>query len=339
MINKYSTAIVELSLYYLTNCVTAILWIVDAGVMRVLVTGGAGFIGSHIAERLVKRGESVTVVDDLSSGNREWIPSEATFVEGDLLERETLESVIHPDLDVVFHLASRKAVNDDHPHSQFRENALMTSSLLQTMQTQGVNTLVFTSSSTVYGEAPRPTPEDYAPLEPISAYGASKLACEGLLATAAHSYGMTVRNVRFANIVGPRLRGAVIPDFIEKLQADPETLTILGNGRQEKSYMHVDDCIDAMLHVLEEATGSMTSVNLGTRTTTSVNRIADIVTDEMGIDPAYEYTGGERGWTGDVPKMRLSIEKLAALGWEPSTESDAAVRRATRALLSEQRVG
>jgi UDP-glucose 4-epimerase len=307
--------------------------------MRVLVTGGAGFVGSHLAEQLVERGDSVTVTDDLSSGKREWVPSEATFVEGDLLDRETLESVVDPELDVVFHLASRKAVNDDRPHSQFRENALMTSSLLQAMRSHSVDTLVFTSSSTVYGEAPRPTPEDYAPLEPISAYGASKLACEGLLATAAHSQGVTVRNVRFANIVGPRLRGAVIPDFIEKLQADPETLTILGNGRQEKSYMHVDDCIDAMLHVLEKATGPMTSVNLGTRTTTSVNRIAGIVADEMGVDPTYEYTGGERGWTGDVPKMRLSIEKLAALGWEPSTESDAAIRQATRELLSEPEIG
>lgn len=125
--------------------------------MEVLITGGAGFIGSHLAERLVERGDSVTVVDDLSSGKREWVPSEATFVEGDLLERETLESVVDPELDVVFHLASRTAVNDDHPHSQFRENALMT-------------------SSAVYGETPRPTPGDDAPLEAVCAYRTGKLA-------------------------------------------------------------------------------------------------------------------------------------------------------------------
>ncbi|TYL36445.1 UDP-glucose 4-epimerase [Natronococcus pandeyae] len=303
--------------------------------MNVLVTGGAGFIGSHLAERLIEQGDTVTVVDDLSNGRRNWAPADARFVDGNLLEDTTIDTVITPDLDVVFHLASRTRVDDDDPRSQFRENTAMTAKLLNAIRKNDVGTLCFTSSSTVYGEAPRPTPEDYAPLEPISIYGASKLACEGMLSTAAHSHGVTVRNVRFANIIGPRLQGAVIPDFIEKLRTTPETLTILGDGRQEKSFMHIDDCIDAMLHVLNEATGPMSSVNLGTRTTTSVSRIADIVSEEMGLDPKYEYTGGNRGWTGDVPKMRLSIEKLSALGWEPSMESEVAVRTATQELLQE----
>ena len=303
--------------------------------MHALVTGGAGFIGSHFTERLIDRGDTVTVIDDLSTGKRGWLPPTAWFVNGTLLDETALDSAVTSDIDVVFHLASRKQVDDDNPRSQFRENTEMTARLVDAMRNTGVETLVFTSSSTIYGEAPRPTPEDYAPLEPISAYGASKLAAEGILSTAAHSHGITVYNVRFANIVGPRLRGAVIPDFIEKLRADPESLTILGNGRQEKSYMHISDCIDAMLHVFDTADGPMTSVNLGTRTTTSVTRIADIVADELGLDPEYEYTGGERGWTGDVPKMRLSIEKLSALGWEPSIESDDTVRTATQELLEE----
>jgi UDP-glucose 4-epimerase len=153
---------------------------------------------------------------------------------------------------------------------------------------------------------------------------------------------LTVRTFRFANIVGSRLRGAVIPDFsvsklatVEKLEENPETLTILGNGRQEKSYMHIDDCIDAMLHVLEHANGPLATYNLGTRTTTSVNRIADIVSDELGLEPDYEYTGGDRGWTGDVSTMRRSIEKLDALGWEPAYESDKAVRKATQELIED----
>jgi UDP-glucose 4-epimerase len=233
------------------------------------------------------------------------------------------------------HLASRKAVDDDDPRGQFRDNTEMTYDIVEAALDAGVSEFVFTSSSTVYGEAPRPTPEDYAPLEPISAYGASKLACEGILSTAAHSHGLSVYNFRFANIVGPRLRGAVVPDFIEKLRESPDSLRILGDGRQEKSYMHVEDCLDAMLYVYEHADGPMATFNLGTRTTTSVNRIANIVADEMELTPDYQYTGGDRGWTGDVPKMRLSVEKLSGVGWEPSTESDRAVRRATRELLDE----
>jgi len=302
---------------------------------RTLVTGGAGFIGSHLTRRLLADGDDVTVVDDLSNGRARWVPDDVRFVEADLTNSDTVADVVSSEYDLVVHLASRKAVDDPNPRSQFRENTEMTYALVEAVLDAGIPELVFTSSSTVYGEAPRPTPEDYAPLEPISTYGASKLACEGILSTAAHSHGLTVYNFRFANIVGSRLRGAVIPDFIEKLRENPEALTILGDGRQEKSYMHVEDCIDAMLYVYEHASGPMATYNLGTRTTTSVTRIADIVTEEMDLDPDYEYTGGERGWTGDVPKMRLSIEKLGALGWEPSVESSRAVRLSTRDLLSE----
>ncbi|AGB33882.1 UDP-glucose 4-epimerase [Natrinema pellirubrum DSM 15624] len=302
---------------------------------RILVTGGAGFIGSQLTDRLLEANNDVTIVDDLSNGRAEWVPDGATLVERDLTDDDALKGVLTSDFDRVFHLAASKAVNTDSPRAQFEANTQMTYNVLETMQEVGVTDLAYTSTSTVYGEAPRPTPEDYAPLEPISVYGASKLADEGLCSTYAHSHDLTVHTFRFANIVGGRLRGAVIPDFIEKLQADPETLTILGDGRQEKSYMHVDDCIDAMLHVCEQAEGPLATYNLGTRTTTSVTRIADIVSEELGLEPEYEYTGGDRGWTGDVPKMRLSIEKLDALGWEPTHESDRAVREATRELCTE----
>ena len=301
---------------------------------RVLVTGGAGFIGSHLTERLLADGVDVTIVDNLSNGDADRVPDDATFVEADLTEPGVLEGRLD-DVDLVFHLAASKHVDTDRPHGQFDDNTRMTRNILESMADAGVTDIAYTSSSTVYGEAPRPTPEDYAPLEPISAYGASKLADEGLLSARAHSHDLTVWNFRFANVVGPRLRGAVIPDFIEKLQDDPETLTILGDGRQEKSYLDVEDCLDAMLHVVEHTDDAMNTYNLGTRTTTSVDRIAAIVADEMGLEPEYEYTGGDRGWTGDVPKMRLSIEKLSALGWEPTRSSDEAVRRATREILTE----
>ena len=300
---------------------------------RVLVTGGAGFIGSHLVERLLEDGHDVTVVDDLSGGTREWLPGGVGFVDGDLTEREVVEEALTDDVDLVFHLAASKQVNTDRPREQFERNSEMTYNLLERMDAVGTDRLAFTSSSTVYGDAPRPTPEEYAPLEPISVYGASKLADEGLISTYAHSHGIQAWAFRFANIVGPRLRGAVIPDFVEKLRAGPETLTILGNGRQEKSFMHVSDCLDAMLYAVSHADRPMNVHNLGTRTTTSVTTIADIVAEVMGLDPAYEYTGGDRGWTGDVPKMCLSIEKLAALGYEPELSSDRAVRRAAEELV------
>jgi len=299
---------------------------------RLVVTGGAGFVGSHLCERLVADNE-VVAVDDFSNGERDWLPDGVEVVEGDLTDPDVAAAAITEDVDGVFHFAANKdAAADDI--EQYRFNNRLTETVLDRMDAVGVDKIAFTSSSTVYGEAPRPTPEDYAPLEPISIYGASKLGEESLLSVYANSHDFTAWVYRFANIVGPRLQlGAVIPDFVDKLEDDPESLTILGDGRQEKSYLHVDDCVDAMCHVVEHATDDFNVYNLGTRTTTSVTTIADIVSDEMGLDPDYEYTGGDRGWVGDVPRMRLSIEKLSALGWGPEGSSDDAVRRATRELL------
>jgi len=303
---------------------------------RVLVTGGGGFVGSHLIEQLLELDNHVTVVDKFSTGCREWIDNRASIIEADLTEPGSATDVIDPNYDLIFHLAARSDPNDDDPQAQFAENTAMTHGLLKAARDAGVTNIAYTSSSTVYGEAPRPTPEDYAPLEPISVYGASKLADEGLLSTYAHSHGFTVWNFRFANVVGSRLRGAVIPDFIEKLRSDSSRLEILGDGRQEKSYLHVTDCVAAMVHVIENATGGpMQSYNLGTRTTTSVDRIAEIVCDVLGVDPVFEYTGGDRGWVGDVPRMRLSIEKMSGLGWNPRLESDEAVRTTAEELDSE----
>jgi UDP-glucose 4-epimerase len=301
---------------------------------RVLVTGGAGLIGSHLAGALAEDNH-VVAVDDLSKGDADRVPDAVEFVQGDLLDPDDVAEVVTEDLDLVFHLAAYTDTNFDDDRKLFEENTEMTYNLLQRMEDVGVTNLAFTSSSTVYGEAPMPTPEDYAPLEPISIYGASKLADEGLLSTYAHSYDFQVWTFRFANIVGPYQRGNVVPDFIQKLQQDPDSLTILGDGRQEKSYLHVDECVRAIQHVVEHADRDLNVYNLGTRTTTSVTRIADIVADEMGLDPDYEFTGGDRGWVGDVPKMRLSIEKLSALGFEPQQSSDEAVRDATRDLVAE----
>ena len=307
----------------------------DLGDARICITGGGGFVGSHLADRLVDDAD-VVVADRFGNGRREWVPDGAAIVEGDLRDPAVVARAIARETDIVFHFAADKAVDSDDPDEQFRLNTTMTANVLERMRAVGCDRIAFTSSSTVYGEAPRPTPEDHAPLEPISSYGAAKLAEEALLSVYAHSHGIRAWNFRFANIVGPRLQlGAVIPDFIHKLRQDPTELEILGDGRQEKSYMHVEECLDAMLFVIRHADEPLNTYNLGTRTTTSVRTIADVVADEMGLDPAYAFTGGDRGWVGDVPRMRLSIERLAALGWEPTLSSDESVRRATRELLEQ----
>ena len=304
---------------------------------RICITGGGGCIGSHLADRLIENNE-VVVIDRFGSGRREWVPDAAEIVVGDLRHPEDVARAIDRRTDFVFHCAADKAVNSEDPDAQFHENTLLTSNVLARMAEVGCDRISFTSSSTVYGEAPRPTAEDHAPLEPISMYGAAKLAEEGLLSVYAHTKDFEVWNFRFANIVGPRLQlGAVIPDFIHKLQQDATTLEILGNGRQEKSYLHIRDCISGMCYAIEHAShqsGPVHTYNLGTNTTTAVHEIAEVVCDVLDVDPTIEYTGGTRGWTGDVPKMRLSIQKLAALGWEPEVESTPAVRTATEELVS-----
>ena len=302
----------------------------------VLVTGGAGLIGTHLAESLAADND-VLVADNRSKGNREWVPEAATFVEADLTDPDDVAEVVTSDLDLVFHLGALSDVNRGDHRRVFEANNGMLYNLLERMEEVGLSEIAFASSSAVYGEAPRPTPEDFAPLEPVSTYGASKLAGEGLLTTYAHSHDFTTWIFRFSNVVGPHQRNNVISDFIEKLLDDPTGLTILGNGRQEKSYLHVEDCVDGMCHVVEHADEPVNIYNLGTRTTVSVTRIAEIVSDVVGCEPEFEYTGGDRGWTGDVPKMRLSIEKVGATDWAPERESAQAVRTAAEQLYEELR--
>lgn len=307
----------------------------DVADQHVLVTGGAGFIGSHLVERLRSVGASVTIVDNLSSGRRKWVPPDETVIDWDLTNPGGLVEEVAESVDTVYHLASRTAVDDPHPLDQFTDNCAMARNLIDELPGLGDPDIVFTSTSTVYGDAPRPTPEDFAPLQPISMYGASKLACEAMFSVIAQQGQSSVLIFRFANVVGPRLRGAVIPDFIEKLLADPNKLEILGNGQQRKSYIHVDDCIEAMLTIQDRTSAQISAVNLGTRTSTSVDRIAEIVISELGVDPDISYTGGKTGWLGDVSQMRLSIEKASALGWRPAHSSERAVERATKQLCEE----
>lgn len=301
---------------------------------RILITGGTGFIGPHLARELLSRGAEVHAVDKDVDG-RPRLPDPVTFTQADLTDSGAVADVVTDEIDGVFHLAAASDAADPDKRSQFEQNNAGTYTLLERMHAVGIDHLVFTSSSAVYGEAPRPTTEDYAPLEPISAYAASKLACEGIISVYAHTHDIQAWVFRFANVVGAGQRGNVVPDFVEKLLDDPSRLEILGDGRQEKSYLHVEECVDGMCELVGAADEAFNLFNLGTRTTTSVQEIADIVSETVGAQPEYQYTGGKRGWPGDVPRMRLSIEKARALGWEPQQSSDDAVRQAAADVLAE----
>ncbi len=309
--------------------------------MKCVVTGGAGFIGSHLVDRLLGQGHEVTVIDNLSSGRLEFIghhfPDDRfNFIKMDISVEQQVKDI--QGSDIVFHLAAnpdvRLGAEDTRVH--LKQNIIATYNVLESMRALGVKNIAFTSTSTVYGEAAIvPTPEDYGPLMPISLYGASKLACEALISSYCHTFGMTSWLFRFANIIGARSTHGVIYDFAMKLSKDPSRLTILGDGRQSKSYLLIEDCIDAMLFATGQQPGPVNIFNIGSEDRIDVTCIARIVANEMGLNGVqFEYTGGDRGWAGDVPFMGLSIEKLKTIGWSPRHNSEESVRLCIRSLLA-----
>jgi len=308
--------------------------------MKCVVTGGAGFIGSHLADRLLERGNDVKVIDDLSGGRLEFIEGHFPDDRFDFVKRDISEGIIKDikGADIVYHLAANPDVKlgAENTKVHMKQNIIATYNVLESMREFGVKNIAFTSTSTVYGEATTvPTPENYGPLMPISLYGASKLACEALISAYCHTFNMTACLYRFANIIGPRSTHGVIFDFMRRLRNDPSKLTILGDGRQSKSYLHVGDCVDAMLFAVERQNGPVNIYNIGSEDRIDVTGIAKIVTQEMGLNGVeFEYTGGTRGWVGDVAFMGLSVEKMKALGWTPKHNSEESVRLCVRSLLN-----
>ncbi len=310
--------------------------------MKALVTGGAGFIGSHLIDALLAKGYEVACIDNFSSGRKEFIEKnldKIELIEGDLLNRQDIKKALDG-CDIVFHLAANPDVRVGavNPKLHFNNNIIATYNLLEEMREKGVKKIAFTSSSTVYGDATViPTPEDYGPLIPISLYGASKLAAEALICSYCHTFDMETVIYRFANVVGPRSTHGVIYDFIKKLRANPDELEILGDGTQKKSYLYIDDCIDAMLFGIEKAKERVEIFNIGSEDWVEVKEIADIVSQEMGLKPEYRFTGGinGRGWKGDVKFMRLDISKLKNLGWKPKYGSREAIRMTAKWLIEE----
>jgi len=313
--------------------------------MKVLVTGGAGFIGSHLVDFLIDGGREVCVIDDLSAGSldnlRRWESDpRLSFVKGDLLDPEAVIGALGG-CDVVHHFAANPEVRASRasPEDHFKQNVEATYRLLEAVRrVGGVELFVFASSSTVYGEADMvPTPEDYGPLKPISHYGASKLAAEALVSAYASMYGLRAVIFRLANIVGPRSGHGVVYDFVEKLRADQGKLEVLGDGSQSKSYLYVDDCVRGMVMGAEEARDRVEVFNLGSDDRVSVMEIAGIVIEEMGVEGCeVRLTGGVdggRGWAGDVKVMQLDSSRLRSLGWRPALSGLEAVRETARALV------
>ena len=317
-----------------------------------LVTGGAGFIGSHLVDALIRLGNRVVVLDNLSMGIdniKHHLESRSLeLVVGDLAdmsERQLLR--ILKGVDYIFHYAANPEVRigEDDPKTHFRDNLVATFNLLEALRkVNGVKGLVFASTSTIYGESENiPTDEEYWEKLPISTYGATKLGCEALVNAYAFTFDTRALILRYANVTGSRARHGVIVDFIRKLKKNPKRLEVLGDGTQEKSYMHISDCVDATLtainHFFGESSKKSEVFNIGSEDKISVKRIAEIVIDEMGLEGVdivfTEGVDGGRGWRGDVKLMQLSINKLRSLGWEPKYNSEQTIKIATQELLRE----
>ncbi|MCZ7357863.1 MAG: NAD-dependent epimerase/dehydratase family protein [Candidatus Methanoperedens sp.] len=311
---------------------------------NIAVTGGAGFIGSNLVDKLLSEGNKVTVIDNLSSGKLEFLNAHTSngnfsFIKADLTEPEKLRKAIDG-ADMIFHLAANPDVRlgAENTRVHLEQNIIATYNVLESMRMNGQKNIAFTSTSTVYGEAGIiPTPESYGPLIPISLYGASKLACEALVTSFCGTFGLRAWIFRFANIVGPRGTHGIIVDFIKKLRDDPHNLEILGDGQQRKSYLHVSDCVDAMLFAVKESHDMVNIFNVGSADAINATGIGEIIVEEMGLkNVKFHYTGGKRGWKGDVPSMVLSIDKIQELGWEPVHNSRNSIVEAVRSSLKDE---
>jgi UDP-glucose 4-epimerase len=312
---------------------------------KAFITGGAGFIGSHLVDKMAKKGWHITVYDDLSSGKREFIKEHIgkkyfKFIKADLLDLEKLKKSIAGH-DIVFHLSANPDIRHGIRYTDIdlKQNTIVTYNILESMRQAGIKQIVFASTSAIYGEPKiMPTPEEYGPLYPISLYGASKLACEVLCTSFSHTFDMKCWIFRFANIVGGRGTHGIIYDFIAKLRKNPKELEILGDGKQTKSYLLVDDCVDAILYVQEHSKEQFNVFNLGSNDRLNITAIAKLLIEKMGLKHVkLSFTGGKRGWPGDVPQMSLSVEKLNKLGFKSRHSSREAVEIAIERMLKECR--
>lgn len=311
--------------------------------MRALVTGGAGFIGSHLVERLLAEGHPVTAYDNLSTGRLEFLANARqregfAFIQGDVLDMESLAQAMEGQ-DIVFHLAANADVRFglEHPRRDLEQNTLGTFNVLEAMRTAGVHRIAFSSTGSIYGEPEVfPTPETCPFPIQTSVYGASKLAGEGLITAYCEGFGLQAWIFRFVSILGERYTHGHVFDFYKKLLADATRLEILGDGNQRKSYLCVGDCVDAMFVAIEGARENINIFNFGTDEYCSVNDSVSWITEYLGVNPVRVYTGGARGWVGDSPFIFLACPRIRNLGWRPKLSIREGILRTVEYLRANQ---
>lgn len=320
-------------------------------IRRICIVGGAGFIGGHFVDRFLASGETeeLTVYDNFSSG-REWhlaahqTDARLNVIKGDVRDLEDLVAAVNGH-DTVIHLASNpdiaRAMTD--PAVDFDQGTLLTHHVAEAARRCGVGIVLYASGSGVYGDlGEREVSEDYGPLVPVSTYGASKIAGEALLASYAAMFGFTARAFRFGNVVGPRQTHGVGFDFIRRLLDDPGCLRILGNGQQSKSYIYVEDVLEAVLTAARLATEAFSVFNVATGDYVTVTEIAELAVDVVGLPAGstqFEYSGGDRGWKGDVPVVRVNTDRIRALGWKNERTGPQALRASMESMLVDARAG
>lgn len=316
------------------------------GINNILVTGGAGFIGTSLIPVLLSRGYHVTVADHLSVSKKQNLASYFSrdnfdFIEFDLLDGNKLKQAVKK-CELIFHLAGNSIVQTGYHNSEvdFLNNTVATRNVLENMRTSDCKKIIFTSTSAIYGEPITiPTPENYGPLKPISMYGASKLACEALISGYAGMFGIEAVIFRLANVVGPSSRHGVIFDFFRKLeQSDGKYLEILGDGTQSKSYLYIDDCIDALVNIgLRRFDSGIEIFNVGSDDQIDTNSIARMIITQLGLQTEIRYASERndgRGWIGDVKDMLLSTEKIKQMGWKISRSSKDSVSLTVENIIS-----
>jgi len=292
--------------------------------MKIFVTGCAGFIGSNLVDRLLQDGHHVVGIDNFSTGQECFLQLASTnlhfeLVKGDLLDEQLLTDSMSG-YEMVFHLAANADVRfgTEHPRRDLEQNTIATYNVLEAMRANGIKRIAFPSTGSIYGEsAVIPTPEDAPFPVQTSLYGASKLACEGLIEAYCEGFGFQSWIFRFVSILGERYTHGHVFDFYKQLLKNPDELKVLGNGCQKKSYLYVQDCLDAMLLVIDKAQERINIFNLGTDEYCEVNDSISWITAHMGVSPHLSYTGGERGWIGDSPFIFLNCSKIRVLGWVP----------------------
>lgn len=308
--------------------------------MKILITGSAGFIGSNLADRLLKDGHRVRGLDNFSTGRREFLKhalscSSFELWEGDLLDQARLEEALSG-IDMVFHLAANADVRHgpEHPRKDLEQNTISTANVLEAMRTCGVKRIGFASTGSVYGEPTMfPTPEDAPFPVQTSLYGASKLAAEGLIEAFCEAFGMQCYIFRFVSILGERYTHGHVFDFYKQLLQHPDHLDVLGDGAQRKSYLYVQDCIDAMLLVIARSASKINVVNLGTDEYCSVYESVEWICEYLKLRPRIEYSGGNRGWVGDNPFIFLDCARVRALGWKPQITIQQGILKTLRYLV------